>query len=104
VQDATRTPKATLTSFTTHHHDRRHVHVRSSVAFFRPGGFHGVSSVCSEQQAQQPNATAAPATVSDALDHAKRAFALRKYEQAVEHYATALELLFVVSLYLPYPT
>jgi hypothetical protein len=36
-----------------------------------------------------------PASVSDALDHAKRAFALRKYEQAVEHYATALELLFV---------
>ncbi|KAH9004443.1 hypothetical protein EDB86DRAFT_2797544, partial [Lactarius hatsudake] len=32
-------------------------------------------------------------TVSDALDHAKKAFALRKYEQAVEHYATALELL-----------
>ncbi|KAF8259306.1 hypothetical protein EI94DRAFT_1616434, partial [Lactarius quietus] len=32
-------------------------------------------------------------TVNDALDHAKKAFALRKYEQAVEHYATALELL-----------
>ena len=29
------------------------------------------------------------------LDHAKKAFALRKYEQAVEHYATALELLCV---------
>jgi HAT1-interacting factor 1 len=29
------------------------------------------------------------------LDHAKRAFALRKFEQAVQHYATALELLCV---------
>ncbi|KAI9448771.1 hypothetical protein BJY52DRAFT_303650 [Lactarius psammicola] len=34
-----------------------------------------------------------PTTVNDALDHAKKAFALHKYEQAVEHYATALELL-----------
>ncbi|KAI0251739.1 hypothetical protein BJV78DRAFT_1208387 [Lactifluus subvellereus] len=43
--------------------------------------------------AQQQTITNLPATVSDALDHAKRAFALRRYEQAVEHYATALELL-----------
>ncbi|KAH9006707.1 hypothetical protein EDB83DRAFT_2462851 [Lactarius deliciosus] len=43
----------------------------------------------SAQEQPQPPAT----TVSDALDHAKKAFALRKYEQAVEHYATALELL-----------
>ncbi|KAI0272319.1 hypothetical protein BC834DRAFT_342680 [Gloeopeniophorella convolvens] len=44
---------------------------------------------------EQPETPAsnAPMTVTDALDHAKRAFALRKYEQAVEHYATALELL-----------
>ncbi|KIJ59228.1 hypothetical protein HYDPIDRAFT_101020 [Hydnomerulius pinastri MD-312] len=31
-------------------------------------------------------------TVETALEHARRAFALKKYEQAVEHYATALEL------------
>ncbi|KAI0306102.1 hypothetical protein B0F90DRAFT_964580 [Multifurca ochricompacta] len=43
---------------------------------------------------QQPQSTTnPPATLNDALDHAKRAFALRKYESAVEHYATALELL-----------
>jgi hypothetical protein len=35
------------------------------------------------------------------LDHAKRAFALRKYEQAVEHYATALKLLFVPLPFVP---
>ncbi|KAI0929743.1 hypothetical protein AcW1_006988 [Taiwanofungus camphoratus] len=32
-------------------------------------------------------------SVEEALEHAKRAFALRKYEQAVDHYATALELM-----------
>ncbi|OBZ66699.1 NASP-related protein sim3 [Grifola frondosa] len=32
-------------------------------------------------------------SIEDALEHAKRAFALRKYEQAVDHYATALELM-----------
>jgi len=52
-----------------------------------------------EQPATTTTATDPPATVSDALDHAKRAFALRKYEQAVEHYATALELLFVFSFF-----
>jgi hypothetical protein len=31
-------------------------------------------------------------TVESAIEKAKRAFALRQYEQAVEHYATALEL------------
>ncbi|KAJ8590154.1 hypothetical protein M405DRAFT_180292 [Rhizopogon salebrosus TDB-379] len=31
-------------------------------------------------------------TVETALEYARRAFALKKYEQAVEHYATALEL------------
>ena len=58
-------------------------------------------SICSQQQAQPT--TNPPATVGDALDHAKRAFALRKYEQAVEHYATALELLFVPPFPLPPP-
>ncbi|KIK99368.1 hypothetical protein PAXRUDRAFT_822852 [Paxillus rubicundulus Ve08.2h10] len=40
-----------------------------------------------------PNAPNGPKmTVENALEHARRAFALKKYEQAVEHYATALEL------------
>ncbi|KAJ7210466.1 hypothetical protein GGX14DRAFT_363408 [Mycena pura] len=39
-------------------------------------------------------ADAAPGMDLDsALEHGKRAFALEKYEQAVEHYATALELM-----------
>ncbi|OCH84619.1 hypothetical protein OBBRIDRAFT_798927 [Obba rivulosa] len=39
-------------------------------------------------------ATPAPAgSVEESLELAKRAFALRKYEQAVDHYATALELM-----------
>lgn len=37
-------------------------------------------------------------TVEEALEHAKRAFALRKYEQAVDYYATALEMKCVASL------
>ncbi|KAH8832902.1 hypothetical protein DL96DRAFT_1677194 [Flagelloscypha sp. PMI_526] len=36
-------------------------------------------------------ATDAPTTVEDAVDRAKRAFALKKFEQAVDFYATALE-------------
>ncbi|KAG6333525.1 hypothetical protein ID866_5561 [Astraeus odoratus] len=40
-----------------------------------------------------PEAAASPTmTVETALEHARRAFALRKYEQAVQLYATALEL------------
>jgi HAT1-interacting factor 1 len=31
-------------------------------------------------------------TVEEAVERAKRAFALKKYEEAVDHYATALEL------------
>ncbi|KIM90564.1 hypothetical protein PILCRDRAFT_1835 [Piloderma croceum F 1598] len=34
----------------------------------------------------------APQTIEDSVEHAKRAFALKKYEQAVDYYATALEL------------
>ncbi|KAL4252106.1 Nuclear Autoantigenic Sperm-associated Protein [Abortiporus biennis] len=34
-----------------------------------------------------------PTTVDEAIEHAKRAFALKKYEHAVDHYATALEIL-----------
>ena len=46
----------------------------------------------------EPIAAAAPATtpsIEESLELAKRAFALKKYEQAVEHYATALELMCV---------
>ncbi|KAG6869222.1 hypothetical protein C0993_009085 [Termitomyces sp. T159_Od127] len=32
-------------------------------------------------------------SVETAIEHAKRAFALKKFEQAIEHYATALELM-----------
>ena len=35
-------------------------------------------------------------TIEQSIELAKRAFALRKYEQAVEHYATALELMSVL--------
>ncbi|KAF8909302.1 hypothetical protein CPB84DRAFT_1743889 [Gymnopilus junonius] len=42
----------------------------------------------------QDAASAAPAqaTVQSSVEQAKRAFALKKYEQAIDHYATALEL------------
>ncbi|TFK39924.1 hypothetical protein BDQ12DRAFT_681476 [Crucibulum laeve] len=36
--------------------------------------------------------TATEVTVESSVEQAKRAFALKKYEQAVDHYATALEL------------
>ncbi|KAH7907890.1 hypothetical protein BJ138DRAFT_1158916 [Hygrophoropsis aurantiaca] len=52
--------------------------------------------MASDQSSVQPTSNAlAPSpefTVEEALEHARRAFALKKYEQAVEHYATALEL------------
>lgn len=57
---------------------------------------------------EQPESTAAPTptttsgaapttspSIEESLELAKRAFALKKYEQAVEHYATALELMYV---------
>jgi len=31
-------------------------------------------------------------SAEETIEHAKRAFALKKYEQAVDYYATALEL------------
>ncbi|EED79222.1 predicted protein [Postia placenta Mad-698-R] len=43
--------------------------------------------------AEPTNSTPPTSTIEDAIEHAKRAFALRKYEQAIDHYATALELL-----------
>jgi len=41
------------------------------------------------------NGSQAPVSIETAIEHAKRAFALRKYEQAIDHYATALELTYV---------
>jgi hypothetical protein len=43
-----------------------------------------------------PDATAEMG-LDAAIEHAKRAFALEKYEQAVDFYATALELMYVAS-------
>ncbi|THH14757.1 hypothetical protein EW146_g5614 [Bondarzewia mesenterica] len=43
--------------------------------------------------ADAPATVTGEMTVESAIDHAKRAFALKKYEQAVDHYATALELM-----------
>ena len=43
-------------------------------------------------------ATQPELTVESAIEQAKRAFALRKYEQAVELYGSALELLYVLPL------
>ncbi|KAG1792615.1 uncharacterized protein HD556DRAFT_1444295 [Suillus plorans] len=43
-------------------------------------------------RADATDAFAPDMTVETALEHARRAFALKKYEQAVEYYATALEL------------
>jgi len=37
-------------------------------------------------------------SVEETIEHAKRAFALRKYEQAVDYYATALELQYAPQL------
>ncbi|KAJ3516947.1 hypothetical protein NLJ89_g813 [Agrocybe chaxingu] len=37
--------------------------------------------------------TDAPVTAESSIELAKRAFALKKYEQAIDHYATALELI-----------
>jgi HAT1-interacting factor 1 len=40
----------------------------------------------------KPATESGPLSIEEALELAKRAFALKKYEQAVDHYATALEL------------
>jgi HAT1-interacting factor 1 len=46
-----------------------------------------------EQAAEVPatDAFGAPKTAQSAIELAKRAFALKKYEEAVEYYSTALE-------------
>jgi len=46
--------------------------------------------VCRETTEQKPQLSA-----EETIEHAKRAFALKKYEQAVDYYATALELKYV---------
>ncbi|OSD04691.1 hypothetical protein PYCCODRAFT_1465664 [Trametes coccinea BRFM310] len=49
-------------------------------------------------ETEKSTATSEPATATpvlslgDTIEHAKRAFALKKYEQSVEHYASALEI------------
>lgn len=49
---------------------------------------------CSEfEKPTAASDAAAPAmSLEDTIEHAKRAFALKKYEQSVEHYASALEI------------
>jgi HAT1-interacting factor 1 len=42
------------------------------------------------------DAAASPeVTIDGAIEQAKRAYALKNFEQAVEYYATALELMYV---------
>ena len=36
-------------------------------------------------------------TIEGSLEQAKRAYSLQNFEQAVEHYATALELMYVLA-------
>jgi HAT1-interacting factor 1 len=48
---------------------------------------HGLTNASDAQN----NDGNAPLTLESAVEQAKRAFALRKYEQAVDFYATALE-------------
>ena len=57
----------------------------------------------SSPQSKTTAADASPPeiTVETAIEHARRAFALRKYEQAAEHYATALEMVYVSRRHTP---
>ena len=49
--------------------------------------------ISSPRETRQPTATSEPqVSLEETIELAKRAFALKKYEQAVEHYASALEL------------
>jgi len=50
--------------------------------------------VCRETTELKPRLS-----VEETLEHAKRAFALKKYEQAVDYYATALELKYAPQLF-----
>ncbi|KAG6896532.1 hypothetical protein C0992_007666 [Termitomyces sp. T32_za158] len=49
--------------------------------------------MASTDDAPTTDAPSTEVTVETAIEHAKRAFALKKFEQAIEHYATALELM-----------
>lgn len=49
--------------------------------------------MCRDTTEQKPQLS-----VEETLEHAKRAFALKKYEQAVDYYATALELKYAPQL------
>ncbi|KAI8985716.1 hypothetical protein BD414DRAFT_488985 [Trametes punicea] len=52
-----------------------------------------MASETEKPTATSESAAATPAlSLEDAVEHAKRAFALKKYEQSVEHYASALEI------------
>jgi HAT1-interacting factor 1 len=51
------------------------------------------------QKSAATDASELEITIEIAVEHAKRAFALKKFEQAVEHYATALELMQVASIF-----
>ncbi|KAH6916042.1 hypothetical protein BKA70DRAFT_1140021 [Coprinopsis sp. MPI-PUGE-AT-0042] len=50
------------------------------------------SATTPAQTASNGTSTNPPMTVETAVELAKRAFALKKYEQAIEHYSTALEI------------
>ena len=50
------------------------------------------------QPTERSDALVPEPTVESAVEHAKRAFALKRFEQAVEHYANALELMCVACL------
>ena len=39
------------------------------------------------------NASLSTLSIQETIEHAKRAFALKQYEQAIEHYASALEMM-----------
>ena len=48
--------------------------------------------------ADDDNSTQEKPTLESAVDNGKRAFALKKFEEAVDHYATALEIAYVDTL------
>lgn len=65
---------------------------------FIDGNHHKCSEQLKAARADATDAFAPDMTVETALEHARRAFALKKYEQAVEYYATALELQYVIEI------
>ncbi len=55
------------------------------------------SSTSTEKEAE----ALPPTTIKECVERAKRAFALKKYEQAVELYANALEIMYVTRPFVP---